>query len=48
LNHRVELGPAAVSQNGDAPHAREIVGERGGLLPVLSQMQFQPFLAVSD
>ena len=29
-------------------HAREIAGERGGLLPVLGQMLFQPFPAVGD
>ena len=32
----------------DVNHAREILGERGGLLPVCGQMQFQPFLTVSD
>ena len=29
-------------------HARKIVGELGGLFPVLRQMQFQPFLTVGD
>ena len=27
----------------DVHHAREIIGERGGLPPVFSQMLFQPF-----
>ena len=32
----------------DVHYAREIVGEHGGLLPVLGQMLFQPFPAVGE
>ena len=32
----------------DVHHAREIIGERGGLPPVFSQMLFQPFPAVGN